>query len=164
LSGLSYLEDIEIRRKLSISQVYALRNYPHPLKSFSLYLDDKVPLESYEDSVITLLEKKTKMLTRVYIDCGHTRSIPPTIALVNALASLPQLVNIAIDFSIPSEPLPSFVVELLLTNCKNLIWTDALDVLTKGNSLYEEQYKERLERGRDRKKDEFLDTSIRLGF
>jgi hypothetical protein len=164
LSGLSDLEDIEIRRRLSISQVYALGDCPHPLKSFSLYLDDEVPPESYEDSIITLLEKKKTTLTQVYIDCGHTRTIPPTMALVNALASLPQLVNIAIDFSIPSEPLPSFVVELLLTNCKNLIWTDALDVLTKGNSLYEEQYKERLERGRDKKEDEFLDTLIRLGF
>jgi hypothetical protein len=85
-------------------------------------------------------------------------------ALVNALTSLPQLVDTTIDFSLPSEPLTSFVVELLLANCKNLIRTDASDVLTKGNNLYEEQYKERLERRRDKKEDEFLDTLIRLEF
>jgi hypothetical protein len=163
LASLIYLEDIHICHYLSIEQVYALASCPHPLKSFSIQLDDpdEVPLKLYENCIVAILEKKKTTLTHV---CIMSRgSLPPTIALVKALASLRHLVMMNIWFSAPLEPLPSFEVDALLTSCENLEWSYALDVLTKGNFLYEKRYKERLERDTRDKKAEYFDTLPKLG-
>ncbi|KAJ3501319.1 hypothetical protein NLJ89_g9392 [Agrocybe chaxingu] len=143
-AGLRDLKELSFNGPIGSLQVELLAGAPAPLQEVSLKLKGG-------DEVLGALEKllKEKHTTLKIVAIAFEGDAPrPTDKTVEALAGIPLLESVLIDFD-PSHQLSSSSVDGLLKQCPNLVLTDHLETLVQGNALYEKEYKAKFEKARD---------------
>ncbi|PPQ67639.1 hypothetical protein CVT25_012667 [Psilocybe cyanescens] len=146
LSAMRNLRTIHINHGLiGGAQLEQLAASSSPLEDIVLELEEE---DSISQCIINFLKAKQRTLRRIYIDFRHeaTFKLQPSNDIVDALAGIPNLERINIDFAEPdlSSGLSATSIDTLLTNCPELRLTDSLRVLVTGNILFGETYMDRL--------------------
>lgn len=124
------------------------------LEDISLQLegDDSIP-----QIIIKFLKAKQKTLRRILTDFYDAYELKPSSDIVNALAGIPNLEHINIEFKQFDSDGPSVAsIDALLNNCPNLRLTEDLENLARGNSLFNEKYLPKLKRIEDEDEEELL--------
>ena len=144
LASLEKLKVLDFNGAIGSTQLKVLENSAAPLEEISL----KVKVDSQVAEILEkLLTAKRETLKAVKISC-EDKSIVPSDKLVHALAGIPNLERILIDFD-DSQQLSSTSIGALLKQCPKLELTDSLEVLVLEDPLYENEYRARLEKERD---------------
>ncbi|KAG6884588.1 hypothetical protein C0993_009790 [Termitomyces sp. T159_Od127] len=144
LASLESLKELSFNRAIGSTQLKVLVDSPGPLEEVSLKL--KLDGEA-ADTLERLLKAKRETLEAIIIKFSEN-DLAPSDTLVEVLANVPRLERILIDFE-TGHKLSSSFVDKLLVQCPKLKWTSSLECLVAGNSLYETEYRARLERERD---------------
>ncbi|CAA7266898.1 unnamed protein product [Cyclocybe aegerita] len=138
------LKELSFNGAIGSLQVELLAGASAPLQEVSLKLKGG-------DEVLGALEMllKEKHTTLKIVAIAFEGDAPrPTDKIVEALARIPLLESVLIDFD-SSHQLSSSSVDALLKQCPNLVLTDHLETLVQGNALYEKEYKAKFEKARD---------------
>ncbi|KAG6889220.1 hypothetical protein C0992_006032 [Termitomyces sp. T32_za158] len=144
LASLQSLKELSFNGAIGSTQIQVLVDSSGPLEEISLNLKvDKEVAETLEK----LLKAKRETLQAITIKFSEN-DLAPSDTLIEALANIPLLERILIDFE-PEHELLSSSVDKLLMQCPRLKWTSNLESLVARNTLYETEYKARLERERD---------------
>ncbi|KAH0579380.1 hypothetical protein H2248_003517 [Termitomyces sp. 'cryptogamus'] len=144
LASLESLKELCFNGAIGSTQLRVLADSPGPLEEISLKLKENGEISA---ALERLLRAKSETLKGIEISFDKD-DLAPSDNLVEALASVPRLERILINFQ-PVHALSSSSVDKLLKQCPKLNWTSNLEDLVTGNSLYEKEYKARFERERD---------------
>jgi hypothetical protein len=151
LASLEALKELSLHVELGVAQVDILAASRAPLEDIAFVL------ESTSDApkvLAKLLKSKSSTLKSFNIIFESTYQLPATDEFLAVLGGIPHLTRIYVDFDTSSQPSAS-AVEALLKQCPELVLTDGLESLVRGNALYEAEYKARLETLRDEEDKEY---------
>jgi len=152
LVSLGNLKTISLSTPISTAQLESLAMSSCPLEHVYLTLEESEDM-GIKSRIIKLLKSKKNTLKSIFISFSGQFNIKPSDDIVDALASIPQIERIGINFD-STHNLSVTSVNSLLKNCPHLVLTDDLESLVAGNILYEAEYKVKFERMQEEKEKE----------
>lgn len=133
------------------AQIDSLAASTLPLEEVRLSFEEGVDVEQ---TLLPLLKSKRDSLETISIIHQGSFFLQVSDEFVLGLAACTRLKTILLNLDDLQPKLTSSAVESLLKHCPNLKLTDALECIVRGNSVYEAEYKARLEKERDAEMEE----------
>lgn len=128
------------------AQIDSLAASTLPLEEIELSFEEGVDVEQ---TLLPLLKSKRDSLKTISLSHQGLSLLQVSDEFVLGLAACTRLKTILLDLDDLQPKLTSSAVESLLKHCPNLELTDSLECIVRGNSVYEAEYKARLEKERD---------------
>ena len=140
------------------AQIIQLAKLYPPLEDVWITVQETQEEDAVKAGLLQLLTAKKATLKKI---CElSSMNLGVSDQFIKALAACPALERIGINFDASRTTVLKVVVQKLLTQCPRLTLTDGLEMLAAGNALYEEKYKQDMERAQQVEEEELSEDLL----
>jgi len=158
MARLKGLKEVSLSPPAGSVQIAQLAKSSSPLEDVWITVQENQDEEAVKAGLVQLLTAKRATLKTIYEQSLMKLGVSDQ--FVEALAACPALERIGIDFDASRTTVSAAGIEKLLTQCPRLTLTDGLETLVTGNALYEEKYKQDMERAQQAENEELSEELL----